>query len=74
MLFLVSNMPGIAEKIARLGSSLNWNIIIERACSWNWQRGVYLALLLARELAGDLISCFSLRNMKLSGGITDGDF
>jgi hypothetical protein len=42
----------IAETIARFSTSLNWQIITERACRWGWQRGVYLALLLARELAG----------------------
>ena len=42
----------IAETIARFGSSLDWQAITERAVSRGWQRGVYLALRLARDLAG----------------------
>ncbi|OPY76053.1 MAG: hypothetical protein A4E64_01704 [Syntrophorhabdus sp. PtaU1.Bin058] len=42
----------IAETIARFGPTLDWQVIIERAGLWGWQRGVYLALQLARELAG----------------------
>jgi len=42
----------IAETITRFGLVLNWQTITERAYRWVWQRGVYLALRLARELAG----------------------
>jgi len=42
----------IAETISRFGPVLNWQTITERACRWGWQRGVYPALRLARELAG----------------------
>jgi hypothetical protein len=42
----------IAETIAHFGSSLDWQTTIERAARRGWQRGVYLALRLARELAG----------------------
>ena len=41
----------IAETIARFGSTLDWQTITERAARSGWQRGVYLALRLARELA-----------------------
>ncbi|MEI6260114.1 MAG: nucleotidyltransferase family protein [Deltaproteobacteria bacterium] len=42
----------IAETIARFGSTLDWRTLAERAERWGWQRGVYLALQLAKELAG----------------------
>jgi hypothetical protein len=42
----------IAETIAYFGTSLNWNAVVERANRRGWQRGVYLALRLAKELAG----------------------
>lgn len=42
----------IAEIIRHFGSALDWRIIAERAAGHGWQRGVYLALLLAEELAG----------------------
>lgn len=42
----------IAETIARFGSTLDWRTMTEQAARRGWQRGVYLALLLARELAG----------------------
>jgi hypothetical protein len=54
----------IAETISRLGSGLNWHVIIQRACSWNWQRGVYLALLLARELAGAEVPEEALKRLR----------
>ncbi|MCX5786320.1 MAG: nucleotidyltransferase family protein [Elusimicrobia bacterium] len=42
----------IAETILRFGSALDWQTVAERAVSQGWQRGVYLALRLAGELAG----------------------
>jgi hypothetical protein len=42
----------IAETIACFGSTLDWRTLTERAERWGWQRGVYLALQLAKELAG----------------------
>jgi hypothetical protein len=42
----------IAETISRFGSTLDWLALTERADRRGWQRGVYLALLLAKELAG----------------------
>lgn len=40
----------IAETIARFDSAFDWQRTLERAERWGWQRGVYLALRLAREL------------------------
>ncbi len=42
----------IAETIARFGSALSWQTITELAAGRGWQRGAYLALLMANELAG----------------------
>ena len=42
----------IAETIAHFDSALNWQAVLDRAGRWGWRRGVYLALRLARELAG----------------------
>lgn len=42
----------IAETIERFGSALDWRTVVDRACGQGWQRGVYLALQLAVELAG----------------------
>jgi hypothetical protein len=42
----------IAETIDHFGSVLDWQNIAERTISQKWQRGVYLALRLAVDLAG----------------------
>lgn len=42
----------IAATISHFGAQLDWQYIVERAISNGWQRGVYLALHLAKELAG----------------------
>ncbi len=42
----------IAETISHFLPVLNWQAIVERAALRGWQRGAYLALRLARELAG----------------------
>lgn len=42
----------IAEAIDHFGSSINWQTVADRALSQQWQRGVYLALRLAVDLAG----------------------
>ena len=42
----------IAETISRFGSALDWQTTAELAACQGWQRGVYLALRLAMELAG----------------------
>jgi hypothetical protein len=40
----------IAETIASFGASLDWKAFTERAVLWGWERGAYLALMLARAL------------------------
>lgn len=42
----------IAEIIDHFGSALDWQMVADRAVSQKWQRGVYLALRLAVDLAG----------------------
>lgn len=42
----------IAETIERFGAGIDWRMVTEQACLRGWQRGVYLALSLAKELAG----------------------
>lgn len=42
----------IAESIDFYGPALDWQAIAERAASQHWQRGIYLALSLAVEMAG----------------------
>ncbi len=42
----------IAQVITHFAPDLDWDALVERAMRWGWQRGVYLALLLANELAG----------------------
>jgi hypothetical protein len=42
----------IAETIARLGPALDWQVMANQATRWGWQRGVYLALRMAKELTG----------------------
>ena len=50
--FGLSPFCDIAETIDHFGSALNWKTIAERAVSQKWQRGVYLALRMAVDLAG----------------------
>jgi len=42
----------IAEILAHFGSDFDWQTTATRADAWGWQRGVYLALRLAKEMAG----------------------
>lgn len=45
----------IARVIDYSGPDLDWDHVVERAMRWGWQRGVYLALLLAKELVGAVV-------------------
>ncbi len=42
----------IAQMIQHYGGALDWDQIIKRARQWKWERGVYLALRVARESLG----------------------
>jgi len=42
----------IAAVIERYGDGLDWDVVVERARRWRWDRGVYLALRLAVDLVG----------------------
>lgn len=42
----------IAAVIEHFGMQLDWQVMTERAAGLGWQRGVYLALRLARDLVG----------------------
>jgi hypothetical protein len=54
----------IAETIARFGSNLDWQTITEQATRRGWQRGVYLALRLAEELAGADVPTDALERLR----------
>jgi len=45
----------ITEVIDHFGSASDWQTVVDRAEDQGWQRGVYLALRLAVELAGALV-------------------
>ena len=53
----------IAEAIDHYGSALNWQILTDRAVEQNWQRGVSLALLLARDLSGASVPDEAIRRL-----------
>ena len=40
----------LAETIHHFGQALDWESIIERSQRWGWERGVYMALLLAQDM------------------------
>ncbi len=42
----------ISELIHRQGAMLSWPQVVARARRWRWERGVYVALRLAKELLG----------------------
>jgi hypothetical protein len=54
----------IAETIAHFSSILDWQIITEQAARWGWQRGVYLALRLAKELAGAEVPADAMERLR----------
>lgn len=60
----------IAEIINRFQSNIDWKTIVERAVSQKWQRGVYLALLMAVDLAGAEVPGEILRKLQ-PADITD---
>jgi hypothetical protein len=54
----------IAETIDHFGSTLEWQLLADRAVSQNWQRGIYLALRLAVDLAGALVPDHIMEKLK----------
>jgi len=57
----------IAETPRHFGESLAWPDVIERARRWRWERGVYVALRLAKELVGAAVPEEVLREMRPEG-------
>jgi hypothetical protein len=41
--------------VRKSGDAICWTAVVDRAVEWNWRRGVYLALHLARELLGTAV-------------------
>jgi len=56
----------IAQVIEHYGEALDWGIVRQRAETWGWGRGVYLALYLAKELVGANVPGEVLRQLKPS--------
>lgn len=56
----------IAGMVDHFGSALDWQTVMNRACDQGWQRGVYLALCLAVELAGAAVPDHVLEKLKPS--------
>jgi hypothetical protein len=54
----------IAETIFCFGSRLNWEIIKDRSFLLGWQRGVYLSMLLAKELIGADVPADILKRLR----------
>jgi hypothetical protein len=42
----------IAETIRHFGSALDWDVVVERARRWRWQRGAALSMRTAKDLLG----------------------
>jgi hypothetical protein len=55
----------IAQSIAHYGLALNWEVLIERAVQWQWERGVLLALRIAHDLVGARVPEEVLRRLAL---------
>lgn len=56
----------IAKIIEYFQEEIDWEVIQERAERWNWGRGVYLALRVAKELVGADIPVDALASLKPS--------
>ncbi len=54
----------IAETINRYRETLNWDKLAQRARQWKWDRGVYLAFRLAKELVGAAVPEDVLQNLQ----------
>ena len=54
----------IAQVIELYKGSLDWVTLQERARRWNWQRGVYLALLVAQHLLGAAVPAETLAALR----------
>lgn len=54
----------IAAFVEQAGPALNWDTLVKRSQIMNWGKGVYLALLLATDLAGARIPADVLNAMK----------
>jgi hypothetical protein len=61
----------IAETISHFHPALNWQTLAERAGQRGWQRGVYLALRLAKELAGAEVPTDILERLRPTN-VTEG--
>lgn len=57
----------IAETIRHFGDSLAWQQVLERARRWRWERGVYAALRLAKELVGATVPDEVLQDLRPAG-------
>ena len=54
----------IAEIIDHFSSTLDWQTVVNRACHQRWQKGVYLALRLAVELADASVPMDALSKLR----------
>jgi hypothetical protein len=61
----------IAATVEHYGADLRWEALIARAGEWRWQRGVYLALLCARDLVGAPVPSEVLEAMRPAGPDAD---
>ena len=57
----------IAQIIRHAGAALSWPAAVERAHTWHRQRGVHLALLLARDLVGAAVPEHVLATLRPEG-------
>jgi hypothetical protein len=58
----------IAEIIHRFNSDIDWQTLIERAITRNWQRGVYLTLRLAKEMIDADVPDFVMEKLQTPDG------
>jgi hypothetical protein len=59
----------IAETIHRFRAIVDWTVVVERAIARKWQRGVYLALRLAKEMVEADVPAFVLEKLRPQDGI-----
>jgi Uncharacterised nucleotidyltransferase len=46
------NLLDLAVLSVRVSQKIDWTTVLERAIAWRWDRGTYLCLMLAKNLAG----------------------
>ena len=62
--FGIRSLCDLSVICAVYGAVIDWDVVVDRAKQWHWERGVYLALRLAKERFGAKVPQFALDTLR----------